>query len=33
MEEYIKVKEMVDKVIAKMKLISTVHKPMLGNVE
>ncbi len=33
MEEYIKVKEMVDKVIAKMKLIATMHKAMLGNVE
>jgi hypothetical protein len=33
MEEYIKVKEMVDKVIANMKLIATMHKAMLGNVE
>jgi hypothetical protein len=33
MEQYIKVKEMVDYVIAKMKLIVAMHKAMLGNVE
>ncbi len=33
MEQYIMVKEMVDYVIAKMKLIVAMHKAMLGNVE